>query len=178
MTASKRFPVSNDTKDCLTGTSDSDILGTSQSLRFDGIVSLGSGALLTSLLICCMLVYFIDRNFKYFSASSVIAALFSLFGLIHSTEIALLAGKDDYGWRFAVGYSLCAAFGGLLWLGQYAGYVDIPVVVAGSSVELKRSSFSGASLHGLGSRTEVSVVVEDVIPAKPDRVQSASAPTF
>ena len=73
----KRFPVSNDTKDCLTGTSDSDILGTSQSLRFDGIVSLGSGALLTSLLICCMLVYFIDRNFKYFSASSVIAALFS-----------------------------------------------------------------------------------------------------
>uniref|UniRef100_A0A6U0VLX7 Uncharacterized protein n=1 Tax=Pinguiococcus pyrenoidosus TaxID=172671 RepID=A0A6U0VLX7_9STRA len=78
-------------------------------INYQGLVSLGSGGLLVSIIMSTVLIYVVDRKFMHCVTWSLFAAVLSLFGIIHSSEIGFYVRPEDQGWRFTVGYVLSAA---------------------------------------------------------------------
>ena len=89
-----------------------------------GLNNMGNGALLVSMFLTAIIMYSIDRDFKGVVAWSLVAAVISFFGLMHSPEVGWLVHANDVSWRFAIAYlmvAVMAAFG--LWA-QKTGRVD------------------------------------------------------
>lgn len=90
-----------------------------------GLYLLGSNYLLSSIILASMLYYSIDRKLLKAAAWSMVGAVCSIFGGIHAVKLGFLIGEDDMGWRFALGYSLCAA----LFLGVHQMQTHFPHLV-------------------------------------------------
>lgn len=99
--------------------------------NFQGLFVLGQGFLLTSIFLTCMLLYIIDRRFHLAAAWSLLAAISSSIGLIHSSTLHLpWQGLDEpHGhWRYTCLYVTCAVIFGSTWLLQRAGFVSTVVL--------------------------------------------------
>jgi AGZA family xanthine/uracil permease-like MFS transporter len=73
---------------------------------YHGLVNFAGGALLQCVFLTAILMYIIDRKFLKAAVWSVLAGLFSLFGLINANSVGLLIKKTDDGWRFTVAYGM------------------------------------------------------------------------
>mmetsp|Transcript_18133 Transcript_18133/g.28886 ORF Transcript_18133/g.28886 Transcript_18133/m.28886 type:complete len:590 (-) Transcript_18133:191-1960(-) len=91
-----------------------------------GLYLLGSNYLVSSIVLCCMMLFTVDRNFPLAAFWALVGAICSLFGFMHSIELGAWVKPHDYGWRFCVGYTSVAALFGLLYVGQRYGFVEPP----------------------------------------------------
>lgn len=83
-----------------------------QDLYIHGVIALSQGFLLSSMILAAMMVHIIEREFLRGAVWALVAALFSLTGLIHGYEMTAAGVQNSFGWmvggRFAVGYGLAA----------------------------------------------------------------------
>mmetsp|Transcript_16279 Transcript_16279/g.24538 ORF Transcript_16279/g.24538 Transcript_16279/m.24538 type:complete len:587 (+) Transcript_16279:54-1814(+) len=89
-----------------------------------GLFLMGSNYLVTSIVLCCMMIFIIDRNFPYAMFWAFVGAVCSLFGFMHTIKLDVWVGTHDYGWRFCVAYTSIAALFGILYVLQRYGYVQ------------------------------------------------------
>ncbi|EHB47687.1 xanthine/uracil/vitamin C permease [Mycolicibacterium rhodesiae JS60] len=66
---------------------------------YDGLQTLGEGAILVGLLLGTMVTFILEKKFRYAALASVVAAALSFIGLIHAPEIAWAANP-----QVALGY--------------------------------------------------------------------------
>jgi AGZA family xanthine/uracil permease-like MFS transporter len=84
---------------------DAGLVGTFEApIYYQGMATLGGGAILVGLLWAAIAIFVIDRKWKEAVIYSLIAAVLSYFGFIHGTQIAMGAA-----WQMAVGYLILAA---------------------------------------------------------------------
>ena len=69
---------------------------------YDGLQTLGEGAILVGLLLGTMVTFILDKKFRYAALASVVAAALSFIGLIHAPEIAWAALDCVGGWAGAL----------------------------------------------------------------------------
>jgi len=92
----------------------------------NGLFLLGANYLVTSIVLCCMMLFLIDKKFDMAALWSLIGSVCSLFGLMHNLKLGLLVSKNDAGWRFCVAYASCATLFLLLHAAQQYDYIDPP----------------------------------------------------
>lgn len=89
-------------------------------LQLDGIVAISQGFMLTSLFWSAAGASLIDRKFYVAAIWMSMGAVASYFGFIHAGRLSPSGGVYEIGWatgwRWAVGYLLCAGFFALLGL--------------------------------------------------------------
>ncbi|CAF1289472.1 unnamed protein product [Didymodactylos carnosus] len=102
------------------------ILDSIKGYRYHGLVNFGGGALLNCIFIAAILMYIIDRKFVRATVWSLLAAVFSFFGLINANSVGLLYRKTDYGWKFTVAYTMLAVLFCTFELLQRWRWVDQP----------------------------------------------------
>jgi AGZA family xanthine/uracil permease-like MFS transporter len=66
---------------------------------YDGMVILGSGAILVGMILAAIAAYIIDKNWRAAIGYSVFGAVCSFFGIIHATELGL-----GQAWGPTIGY--------------------------------------------------------------------------
>lgn len=113
----------------LTGSQDIHSFGYSSvnGVAYSGLVSLGSGGVLVSLLLTAILILSIDRRFLVGAAWCMASSGLSLFGVIHSERVDVKLPKDSLAWRFAAGYGMVSLFLFGLWVAQRWGFVRQPI---------------------------------------------------
>jgi AGZA family xanthine/uracil permease-like MFS transporter len=83
-------------------------------LQLNGLVALSQGFMVTSMVWSAMSAHLIDRAFRRAAAWALIGAVAAFFGFVHAGSITPAGGLYEIGWatgwRWAVGYVLCAAF--------------------------------------------------------------------
>lgn len=78
------------------------------SFSYRGLVNFAGGSLLQCIFVTAIFMSMIDRKFIRAIIWSLLAALFTLFGLINSATVGVLVKKDDDGWKFSVAYTMMA----------------------------------------------------------------------
>ena len=96
------------------------------SFSYRGLQNFSGGSLLQCIFISAIMIYMIDRKFIRATIWSLLAALLSFFGLIHSSSVGLLYKSSDDGWRFTVAYVMLAFIFILFEIGQRRGWVQEP----------------------------------------------------
>ena len=83
-------------------------------MRLDGLVALSQGFLLTSMLWAAISAQLIERRYRLAAIWALIGGIAAFFGFIHAGSLGPAGGIYDIGlgtgWRWSVGYLLCAAF--------------------------------------------------------------------
>ena len=83
-------------------------------LQLDGLVALSQGFMVTSIVWSAMSAHLIDRAFRRAAGWAAIGAVAAFFGFVHAGSITPAGGLYQIGWatgwRWAVGYLLCALF--------------------------------------------------------------------
>lgn len=83
-------------------------------LQLDGLVAISQGFMVTCMLWSAMSAHLIDRQFRRAAAWAAIGAAAAFFGFVHAGTLTPAGGVYDIGlgtgWRWTVGYVLCAAF--------------------------------------------------------------------
>jgi len=96
-----------------------------------GLVAFKNGSLLVAMILAAIFALTIDRKYLQAALWSLIAAFFSLFGLIHAPAASadFDNGTSTAQWRFAVGYLMVGAIMLIIWVCQRFGndLVDAPV---------------------------------------------------
>ncbi|CAF3875550.1 unnamed protein product [Adineta steineri] len=90
---------------------------------YRGLINFAGGSLLQSVFLTAILMYIIDRKFLRAAIWSLLAAFFSLFGLINAKNVGVLIKNTDDGWRFTVAYTMLAIFFLLLEFAQRKHWV-------------------------------------------------------
>ncbi|CAF3035399.1 unnamed protein product [Rotaria sp. Silwood2] len=103
---------------------------------YQGLVNFSGGSLLLCIVMTAILIYAIDRKFIRAAVWSVIAAVLSLFGVIHASSVGLLIKPTDDGWRFTVAYSMMTVIFGIFHLAQRKNWIK---AAAEESNDLSRS---------------------------------------
>ena len=89
-------------------------------LHIDGLVALSQGFMLTCMVWAAVSALLIDRKFMPAAVWALVGAVLSNFGFMHAGHLGPAGGEFDIGlatgWRWAIGYLLCAAFFGLMHL--------------------------------------------------------------
>ncbi len=78
------------------------------SFSYNGLVNFSGGSLLQCIFITAIFMYIIDRKFIRAMVWSLLAGLFTLFGLINAAGVGVLTKKTDDGWKFSVAYVMMA----------------------------------------------------------------------
>ncbi|UJR38027.1 hypothetical protein I4U23_030709 [Adineta vaga] len=94
---------------------------------YRGLENFSGGSLLLCIFITAIMMYMIDRKFIRAAIWSLLAALLSFFGLIHSSTVGVLYRTTDDGWQFTVAYSMLAIVFILFEIAQRQGWVREPV---------------------------------------------------
>ena len=91
-------------------------------LAIYGMIALGQGALLVSMIWAATLVWIIERRFLQASAWMLVAAVLSCFGVIHAYQLTAQGIENRLGWWVAPDFTLSylAAAGFLLICTLYA----------------------------------------------------------
>jgi AGZA family xanthine/uracil permease-like MFS transporter len=83
-------------------------------LHLDGLVAISQGFMVICMVWSAMSVHLIDRNFRRAAAWAGVGAVAAFFGFAHAGTITPAGGVYEIGfgtgWRWAVGYALCALF--------------------------------------------------------------------
>ena len=83
-------------------------------LQLDGLVALSQGFMVACMVWSAMSANLIDRNFRRAAAWALIGAVAAFFGFVHAGSITPAGSLYDIGWatgwRWAIGYILCAFF--------------------------------------------------------------------
>jgi AGZA family xanthine/uracil permease-like MFS transporter len=83
-------------------------------LNLDGLVAISQGFMVACVVWSAMSAHLIDGAFRRAATWAMVGALASFFGFVHAGSITPAGGVYDIGWaigwRWAVGYVLCAAF--------------------------------------------------------------------
>lgn len=83
-------------------------------LHLDGLVALAQGFMVTCMVWSAISAHLIDRHFRRAAGWAAIGAAAAFFGFVHAGTITPAGGLYDIGlatgWRWAIGYLLCAAF--------------------------------------------------------------------
>jgi AGZA family xanthine/uracil permease-like MFS transporter len=88
---------------------------------YQGLQTLGQGAVLVGLILGTMVTFILDKKFRYAAAASAVGAVLSFIGLIHAPEVGWAANP-----QVALGY----AFFGLVCLAySFLPGAKDPVVV-------------------------------------------------
>ncbi|MGD9513579.1 MAG: regulator, partial [Mycolicibacterium sp.] len=88
---------------------------------YEGLKTLGEGAVLVGLILGTMVTYILDKKFLHAAAASAVGAALSFIGLIHAPEVAWAASP-----QVALGYLL---FGGVCVAFWFLPGAKEPVVV-------------------------------------------------
>mmetsp|Transcript_681 Transcript_681/g.979 ORF Transcript_681/g.979 Transcript_681/m.979 type:complete len:129 (-) Transcript_681:318-704(-) len=91
-----------------------------------GLFLLGSNYLVTSIVLCCMMIFIIDKRWDMAAFWSLIGGVCSLFGLMHNIKLGFWVKRKNFGWRFCVAYASCAALFMCLHLAQRYNLIDPP----------------------------------------------------
>lgn len=82
--------------------------------HLEGLVALSQGFMLTCVVWAAASTMLIEREFRKAAAWMGVGALLAFFGLMHAGELTPAGGVPDIGiatgWRWALGYALCALF--------------------------------------------------------------------
>mmetsp|Transcript_31458 Transcript_31458/g.60672 ORF Transcript_31458/g.60672 Transcript_31458/m.60672 type:complete len:139 (-) Transcript_31458:263-679(-) len=114
---------------------------------------MGSNYLVTSIVLTCMLIFSVDRNFLLAALWSLIGAVCSLFGFMHTIKLGVWVKTHDYGWRFCVGYSSIAALMLCLHVAQSYGLVE-PTIEDDKKDGLEMDNNVAISDESRGSRQQ------------------------
>lgn len=93
-------------------------------LNLDGLVATSQGFMLTCLVWAAASTHLIDKKFRTAAVWALVGAVISFFGFIHAGHLTPAGAIYDIGWatgwRWSVGYVLCAAFFAVmhLWAGR------------------------------------------------------------
>eukprot|EP00300_Choanocystis_sp_HF-7_P027306 c32396_g1_i1.p1 GENE.c32396_g1_i1~~c32396_g1_i1.p1 ORF type:complete len:610 (+),score=131.26 c32396_g1_i1:72-1901(+) len=98
-----------------------------QGLNYTGLVALGSGGVLVSLLFTAIAVLAIDRKFMEAGLWCIVSVGLALFGIIHGDRVEVQVQNNELAWHFAVGYAQIAVLFVGLWVAQRFGYVREPI---------------------------------------------------
>jgi adenine/guanine/hypoxanthine permease len=83
-------------------------------LQLSGLVALSQGFMITSMVWSAISAHLIDRAFRRAAAAALFGAVAAFFGFVHAGSITPAGGLYEIGWatgwRWAVGYALCAGF--------------------------------------------------------------------
>jgi len=83
-------------------------------LHLDGLVAISQGFMVICMVWSAMSVHLIDRNFRRAAAWAGVGGIAAFFGFAHAGTITPAGGLYEIGfgtgWRWAVGYALCALF--------------------------------------------------------------------
>ena len=83
-------------------------------LHLDGLVAISQGFMVICMVWSAMSVHLIDRNFRRAAAWAGVGGIAAFFGFAHAGTITPAGGLYEIGfgtgWRWAVGYVLCALF--------------------------------------------------------------------
>ncbi len=83
-------------------------------LQLKGLVAISQGFMLTCMIWSAMAAELIGRHFRRASAWALTGAVLSFFGFVHAGTLGPSGGIYDIGfatgWKWSVGYLLCAAF--------------------------------------------------------------------
>jgi AGZA family xanthine/uracil permease-like MFS transporter len=83
-------------------------------LHLDGLVALGQGFMVTSMVWSAISASLIDGGFRRAAVWALIGAVAAFFGFVHAGTITPAGGLYEIGfgtgWRWATGYVLCALF--------------------------------------------------------------------
>jgi AGZA family xanthine/uracil permease-like MFS transporter len=83
-------------------------------LQLDGLVAISQGFIVTCMVWSAMSAHLIDRAFRRAAAWAVVGAVAAFFGFVHAGSITPAGAAYDIGWgtgwRWAIGYVLCALF--------------------------------------------------------------------
>lgn len=96
---------------------------------YDGLKTLGEGAVLVGLILGTMVTYILEKKFLYAAIASAVGALLSFIGLIHAPEVAWAAAP-----QVALGYLLFGGVCVVFWFlpgGRQPAPLKEPDVVAG-----------------------------------------------
>ena len=99
-------------------------------LHLDGLVALSQGFLLSAMIWAAISVHLIDKAFDKATVWALIGAGCAFFGFIHAGTLTSSGATYDLGWatgwRWALGYLLCAGFFVMMgWWSRKAG-LDSP----------------------------------------------------
>ena len=100
-------------------------------LHLEGLVALSQGFMLTCTIWAAASASLIDRRFPPAAAWMVVGAVLSFFGFIHAGHLGPAGGVFTLGWatgwRWSLGYALCAAFfGGMHFWAKHTGLTPNP----------------------------------------------------
>jgi AGZA family xanthine/uracil permease-like MFS transporter len=83
-------------------------------LQLDGLVAISQGFMVTCMVWSAMSAHLIDRRFRRAAAWAMVGAVAAFCGFVHAGALTPSGSTYDIGlatgWRWAVGYLLCAAF--------------------------------------------------------------------
>jgi adenine/guanine/hypoxanthine permease len=83
-------------------------------LQLSGLVALSQGFMITSMVWSAISAHLIDRAFRRAAAAALFGVVAAFFGFVHAGSITPAGGLYEIGWatgwRWAVGYALCAGF--------------------------------------------------------------------
>ena len=83
-------------------------------LQLDGLLALSQGFMVTCMVWSSISAYLIDESFRPAAAWALIGAVAAFFGFVHAGSLTPAGGVYDIGfatgWRWSVGYVLCALF--------------------------------------------------------------------
>ena len=100
-------------------------------LAIYGMIALGQGALLVSMIWAAALVWIIDRNFLKASAWMLVAAVLSCFGVIHAYSLSAQGIENRLGWWVAPEFTLSYLGAALFLLACHAYSRNSPAAFAG-----------------------------------------------
>ena len=89
-------------------------------LAIYGMIALGQGALLVSMIWAAALVWIIERSFLKASAWMLVAAALSCFGVIHAYQLTPQGIENRLGWWVAPEFTLSYLAAALFLLACYA----------------------------------------------------------
>ncbi|MGD9762793.1 MAG: NCS2 family permease [Candidatus Binatia bacterium] len=88
-------------------------------LQLDGLIAISQGFMVTCMVWAAMSTHLIDREFRRAAMWAVIGAAAAFFGFVHAGSITPAGGLYEIGWatgwRWAIGYALCALFFLAVW---------------------------------------------------------------
>mmetsp|Transcript_9452 Transcript_9452/g.15172 ORF Transcript_9452/g.15172 Transcript_9452/m.15172 type:complete len:592 (-) Transcript_9452:138-1913(-) len=91
-----------------------------------GLFLLGSNYLVTSIVLCCMMIFIIDKRWDMAAFWSLIGGVCSIFGLMHNIKLGFWVKRKNFGWRFCVAYASCAILFMCLHLAQRYNLIAPP----------------------------------------------------
>jgi AGZA family xanthine/uracil permease-like MFS transporter len=99
-------------------------------MHLPGLVALSQGFMLTCTVWAATSAVLIERQFSRAAVWALVGGLLSFFGFMHAGRLGPSGGEFDIGfgtgWRWTVGYLLCAAFFGLMHLYTRRGAASEP----------------------------------------------------